>query len=248
MSTGTSRAAQSVSKTPCHLPVGKLVPLPIPCRPWSHIAVDFVTDLANSSGNTCVLVVIDCFSKVCKLIPLKCLPTALETAKTCPLATICKLTARLSAKSRSSDVTSGDTATTTSTAGASFSPRQSMHRTPSVNPLPGSRPSTAVFNCCSSHGQKSPQRFQLWNSVHIHFQCAVQRHKTFTDARHSSTPSYQPGEKVWLSTRDLHLRLPCKKLSPRYISLFQIQRQLNEVTHEGVMWPGPRWQLNGEAL
>ncbi len=71
----------AMSKSPRHLPSGKLVPLPVPRRPWSHIGVDFITDLPNSDNNTCILVVVDRFSKACKLIPLKGLPTSLETAE-----------------------------------------------------------------------------------------------------------------------------------------------------------------------
>ncbi len=63
------------------LPAGLLQPLPIPHRPWSHIAIDFITDLPNSNGHTTILTVIDRFSKVCRLIPLPKLPTALETAE-----------------------------------------------------------------------------------------------------------------------------------------------------------------------
>lgn len=55
-------------------------PLPIPQCPWSHISVDFMTDLPESRGFTTIPVIIDRFSKVCKLIPLKGLPTAMETA------------------------------------------------------------------------------------------------------------------------------------------------------------------------
>ncbi len=69
------------SKTPRHLPVGKLVPIPIPQRPWSHIGIDFVTDLPNSEGNTCVFVTVDRFSKACKLVTFSGLPTALEAAE-----------------------------------------------------------------------------------------------------------------------------------------------------------------------
>ncbi len=71
----------AISKSPRHLPAGKLLPLPVPNRPWSHLGVDFVTDLPVSEGNTCILVVVDRFSKSCRLIPLKNLPTAMETAE-----------------------------------------------------------------------------------------------------------------------------------------------------------------------
>ncbi len=64
-----------------HLPSGKLLPLPVPKCPWSHLRVDFITDLPSSDGNTCVLVVIDWFSMSCQLLPLKGLPTAMETTE-----------------------------------------------------------------------------------------------------------------------------------------------------------------------
>ncbi len=52
------------------LTAGKLVPLPIPCRPWSHVGVDFVKYPHKSEGYTCVLVAVVRFSKACNLIPL----------------------------------------------------------------------------------------------------------------------------------------------------------------------------------
>ena len=45
------------------------------------LGIDFMTDLPKSGGFTCVLVVVDRFSKGCKLIPLPGLPTALGTAE-----------------------------------------------------------------------------------------------------------------------------------------------------------------------
>jgi len=71
----------NMSKTPRQLPAGLLTPLPTPQRPWSHIAIDFITDLPKSQGHTTILTIVDRFSKACRLIPLPKLPTALETAE-----------------------------------------------------------------------------------------------------------------------------------------------------------------------
>ncbi|XP_023208460.1 retrotransposon-like protein 1, partial [Xiphophorus maculatus] len=67
---------KSLHQPPC----GLLQPLPIPARPWSHVALDFVTGLPPSKGFTVILTVVDRFSKACHLVPLRKLPSALETA------------------------------------------------------------------------------------------------------------------------------------------------------------------------
>lgn len=68
------------TKSPRQLPAG-LHPLPIPQRPWSHLTIDFITDLPNSQGYTTILTIVDRFSKACRFIPLPKLPTTLETAE-----------------------------------------------------------------------------------------------------------------------------------------------------------------------
>lgn len=60
-------------------PSSLLNSLPIPRRPWSHIALDFVTGLPPSSGHIVVLTIVDCFSKSVHLVALPKLPSAAET-------------------------------------------------------------------------------------------------------------------------------------------------------------------------
>ena len=62
-------------------PAGLLRPLPLPSRPWSCIALDFITGLPVSQGCSVILTVVDRFSKQVHFIPLKALPSAVGTAR-----------------------------------------------------------------------------------------------------------------------------------------------------------------------
>lgn len=67
-------------KTSHRPPFGEVHPLPVPGRPWSHIAQDFITGLPPSQGNDTVLTIVDRFSMAVHFIALPKLPTARETA------------------------------------------------------------------------------------------------------------------------------------------------------------------------
>ncbi len=71
---------------------------------------------------------------------------------------------------------------------------------------------------------------ETWNDAHVHLQRAVRCTREQANRHRRPNPNYQPGQWVWLSTRDRRLRLPCKKLNSRYVGPFKIIRQITPVS------------------
>ncbi|KAK3565333.1 hypothetical protein QTP86_006198 [Hemibagrus guttatus] len=72
---------------------------------------------------------------------------------------------------------------------------------------------------------------EVWERAHVRLQRAVCRQRIQADRRCRPHPSYQVGQKVWLSTRNLCLKLSCRKLSPKFIGPFEIIHQVNPVAY-----------------
>uniref|UniRef100_A0A9J7WUR7 Gypsy retrotransposon integrase-like protein 1 n=1 Tax=Cyprinus carpio carpio TaxID=630221 RepID=A0A9J7WUR7_CYPCA len=264
-------------------PAGLLQPLPVPRRPWSHIAVDFVTDLPQSQGYTTILSVIDRFSKSCRFIPLSGLPTALQTAEALlnhvfrlfglpedivtdrgPQFTsrvwreLCsKLSINVSLTSGYHPQANGQVERLNQDLTRFL--RTYCHQNQQewsrylvwaeyaqnslVKPATGLTP----FQCVLGFqpplfpwaGEPSDlpavdswlrRSEATWNAAHVHLQRAIRQYQHYADRRRRGGPRYRPGQWVWLSARDFRLKLPSKKLSPRFIGPFKILRQITPVS------------------
>ena len=74
---------------------------------------------------------------------------------------------------------------------------------------------------------------QVWEGTHQRIEAVLQRHKEQADRHRGPTPTFQPGDRVWLATRDFrNSEGSCRKLQPKYIGPFKIVKRINDVTYK----------------
>ena len=264
------------SKASHQAPAGLLQPLPIPSRPWSHVALDFVSGLPPSQGNTVILTVVDRFSKGVHLVALPKLPSASETADLMMRhvfrlhglpkdivsdrgpqfvsrvwRAFCKgLGASVSLSSGYHPQTNGQTermnqsvesalrcvAAKKPTSWSQFLPWVEYAVNSLVSSATGLSPFEAslgyqppVFSAQESEVEVPSVQTHLdrcrrvWEITRAALLRATERARRGANRRRSTAPAYQPGQRVWLSTKDLPLQSSAKKLNPRFVGPFEIR-------------------------
>ncbi|KAI4899740.1 hypothetical protein NFI96_016540 [Prochilodus magdalenae] len=193
----------SQCKTPRALPAGKLMPLPIPARPWSHLAVDFVTDLPDSEGNTVILTVIDRFSRGVRFVPFPSLPTAFQTAE-CLFNYVFRIFLGIPeniVSDRGTQFTSQVWSAFMERLGVSVSLTSGYHpqangQCERMNQELGYQPPLMPWSAQSSdvpsveHWMRRSE--EVWEQTHQRIENVLRKHKHYADRRRGDTPSYNP--------------------------------------------------------
>ncbi|KAI4894775.1 hypothetical protein NFI96_013552 [Prochilodus magdalenae] len=73
---------------------------------------------------------------------------------------------------------------------------------------------------------------EVWEETHQRIETVLQRNKRQADKHRRDAPSYAPGDRVWLSTRDFRFSEGCRKLLPKYIGPFKIISKINDVAYK----------------
>ncbi|KAI2659925.1 Transposon Tf2-9 polyprotein [Labeo rohita] len=239
----------AIGKTSNRPPDGLLQPLPIPSRPWSHIALDFVTALPPSQGNTVVLTVVDRFSKAVHFIPLPKLPSAKETA-----VAVIDHVFRL--HGLPTDVVSDRGPQFVSKfwrefcrlLGATVSLSSGFHPQSNGQTERANQDLERTLRCMVARNPSSwsqqlsmvdrgPLRSltlvqrcrRTWSRARETLVQVGARTKAKADRHRSRPPVYVVGSKVWLSTKNIPLRSVSNKLAPKFIGPFSVTKIISPV-------------------
>ncbi|KAA6412922.1 MAG: gag polymerase env [Lasallia pustulata] len=254
---GVERTLELV-KVPRHRPYGSLTLLPQPEGPWQQIAMDFITGLPSSKRKgiiyDAILVVIDCYTKMARYIPTTKTITAVDLAELFFEEIIYKQdnwTALLPL--------------------AEFAYNNGTQSSLGCSPfyaLYGYHPQVQFHVGDNARKEEVPAAKERVKHVHdIHealeqrYQNVVKMQAKHYDAKHKPQ-TYNVGDLIMLSTKNLRLKRPSRKMSHKFIGPFRIKDligtqayrltlpstyQIHDVFHVSYLEPYNRRQGDGST-
>ena len=72
---------------------------------------------------------------------------------------------------------------------------------------------------------------RVWNKTRRALLRSSRSAQTQANRRRRPAPHFRPGQRVWLSSKDLPLHVESRKLAPRYVGPFKVIRRVNPVTY-----------------
>ncbi|XP_077357375.1 uncharacterized protein LOC144004220 isoform X1 [Festucalex cinctus] len=81
---------------------------------------------------------------------------------------------------------------------------------------------------------------RVWRETRAALSRTAARNRAIADRRRRPAPTYAPGDKVWLSTRNLRLAGGAKKLGQRYVGPYEIVTVVNPVAMKLCLPPSMR--------
>ncbi|KAL6476018.1 hypothetical protein MHYP_G00145170 [Metynnis hypsauchen] len=81
---------------------------------------------------------------------------------------------------------------------------------------------------------------RAWQKARASLLTTAEARKQVADRRRRPAPTFRPGQRVWLSAKDLPLHVESKKLAPRYVGPFKIDRRVNPVSYRLCLPPSMR--------
>ncbi|MBW0565337.1 hypothetical protein O181_105052 [Austropuccinia psidii MF-1] len=232
-----------------HKKFGLLKPLPIPNGPWICLSMDFITQLPLSNSFDSILVIVDRFSKMAVFIPTMSSITSLDLAHLFIKNIFSKhgLPSRIVSDRGSLFVSSFwtnlfqqlkisrdlSTAYHPETDGQTERVNQILEQYLWIDPHFDSVHITQD----TPSGKLSTKIQSVQQDVKRELEVSINRFKRYADKSRASPPVFNPGDMVWLSSKNIKSTRPTKTLSEGWLGPFPILKKVS--THA--------YHLNGNS-
>ncbi|MBW0513609.1 hypothetical protein O181_053324 [Austropuccinia psidii MF-1] len=203
-----------------HEKVGLFKPLQIPSGPWNSLSMDFITKFPLSNSLASILVVVDRFSKMAIFIPTYGTITALELAQIFISHVFSKhgLPVRIKRKISRDLSTAFHPKTDGKTERVNQILEQYLWINTSFDSIHISQDSPA--------GNLSTKLQSVQKFVKEDLELEIRRFKKYADRNRSIPPDFQPGDKVWLATKNINTKRHTKKLTERWLGPFEVIKKI----------------------